>query len=410
MKRLWLHALLVAAIGVIVALSFARDAPDTARYLEEGRSLALRGFLSHDSVTSTTRDTPGFPLLIAAFVGAGLDPMFWMRVLNGVWAGLIGAGCGRVVRVLLEGRAGRNLWPVVAVYAGGLYPTVAGTLLFVLTEPPYTALWLWSHVFVLEAISSAGRNGWSRWAAAGFLLALACYVRPVPLFYPAILLPVAVYGAVFREGNRSRRGLVQRSCRAAVFLLVMAAAIVPWTVRNYRVTGRFVPMNDGAGLHLWIGASQQWRGEYPDFEPSDAMVAAGMSFGEASDRLGAEAKEIIRRDPVAWLKLMPLKWKRLWIEVPAGKQQIGSSAIKSALQAVSFVTVVLAAVGLYLRRRDPEAWIMILPAVYTTAIHTVLFSIARFRIPAEPYLVCLAIVAVSTLVAARGSSSAVARR
>jgi hypothetical protein len=399
-RSVWPHAIVVAIVGIVFALSFARSAPDTGRYLAEADNLVRAGLLSYDGVNPTTRDTPGFPLLLAAFIKAGLEPIFWARVSNGVWLGLIAAACGSIVAIFFRGHPQRDIAVVLSVYAGGLFPTILGSTLFVLTELPYTALWLWSHVFILRAVSVAGRNRWPAWAASGAMLALACYVRPVPLFYPALLLPVAVFAAVTTDRESDvRDALRENAGRAVVFMIAMGVLIAPWTVRNYLVTERLVLMNDGTGLHLYIGASQEWKGDYPDFEVTDPLTNSGMSFGEASNHLGSIAWTEIKRDPVSWIELLPLKLKRLWIDAPGAKQQIGSAPLAVILSAVTVSTIGLAFAGLWYHRRTPWAWILILPAIYTTALHALLFAIPRFRIPVEPYLICLGVAAVVRLLA-----------
>ena len=402
LTRLPFHACMVALVGLFVALRFPHVAPDTARYLAEAQSLAVKGIFSLDGVTPTTRDVPGFPFLLAGFIKLGLDPLFWARLLNGLWLGLIAAGCGRLTRILTDGTRWRDLSTVLAVYAGGLLPTILGSSVFVLTELPYTALWLWSHVFLLAAVCSSGRNTPGRWALSGGLLALACYLRPIPLFYPLLLLPAAMFALAVR-GSHSRplrERFFRNWRRAALFAGAMIVVILPWTARNLGATGRFLPLNDGTGMHLYIGASQEWRGEYPDFEPVAPLLEQGMTLGEANRELGRRAVENIRRDPAAWLALLPLKIKRLWLEVPGAKRQLASPALKSGLATVAVCLLLLAAAGVWRCRREPVAWLLLLPALYVTGVHGVLFAMARFRIPAEPYLACLAAAAVAPLLGA----------
>ena len=392
LTRLPFHAGLVAVVGTVVALRFPHVAPDTSRYLAEAQSLAANCMFSLDGVTPTTRDVPGFPFLLAIFIKLGLDPIFWGRLLNGLWIGLIAAGCGRLTRILTDGTRWRELSTILAVYAGGLFPTILGSSVFVLTELPYAALWLWSHVFLLTAACSSGRNTVRRWMMSGILLALACYLRPIPLFYPALLLPAVMFALAVRGSHSVPlwERLLRNWRRAAIFAGVMAVVILPWTIRNLVVTEQFLPLNDGTGMHLYIGASQEWRGEYPDFEPVTPLMAKGMTLGEANHELGRQAMKNIKQDPAAWLALFPLKLKRLWLEVPGAKRQIESPRLKTGLAGVAMCSLLLAAAGVWRFRRAPAAWLLLLPALYITGVHGVLFAMARFRIPVEPYLICLA--------------------
>ena len=98
-----IHACIAALAALFVALRFPHDAPDTARYLDEARNLAIQGVFSLDGASPTTRDVPGFPFLLAIFIKAGLDPVFWARLANALCIGFIAAGCGRITRILTAG-------------------------------------------------------------------------------------------------------------------------------------------------------------------------------------------------------------------------------------------------------------------------------------------------------------------
>jgi hypothetical protein len=83
------------------------------------------------------------------------------------------------------------------------------------------------------------------WAllAAGIAWGLATLIRPTTL-----ILPPFVFGALLlRSGlswGRSLRGL-------AVFTAGMALTIAPWTVRNYVLSGRVIPVNAQAWMSVW---------------------------------------------------------------------------------------------------------------------------------------------------------------
>jgi hypothetical protein len=105
------------------------------------------------------------------------------------------------------------------------------------------------HLFLLVAGCAAldgalARAETSFWpmAAAGALWGLAALVRPVTL-----PLPLFVLGMLFARGLRGRRAA--GACFA--FSIAMALAIAPWTLRNFRIAGRVVPVNVQGWAAVW---------------------------------------------------------------------------------------------------------------------------------------------------------------
>jgi hypothetical protein len=49
-------------------------------------------------------------------------------------------------------------------------------------------------------------------------------------------------------------GHFRRFAASGVLLLASFAAIIPWTIHNYRATGEFILVNDGFSYNLWLGS------------------------------------------------------------------------------------------------------------------------------------------------------------
>ena len=61
-------------------------------------------------------------------------------------------------------------------------------------------------------------------------------------------MPLLVLVMILARGLRGRRAVIA----ALAFSLAMAAVIAPWTARNYRLTGRLVPINVQGWAALWV--------------------------------------------------------------------------------------------------------------------------------------------------------------
>ena len=74
----------------------------------------------------------------------------------------------------------------------------------------------------------------------------------VPQFRPNLLLFPPVIAVLYLLARRSGRTLAQ----VAVFIGLMTLLQVPWVVRNYRLTGDFLPTSTHGGAQLWYGTLQ----------------------------------------------------------------------------------------------------------------------------------------------------------
>lgn len=74
----------------------------------------------------------------------------------------------------------------------------------------------------------------------------------VPQFRPNMLLFPPLAAVLYLIARRSRRTLAQ----VAVFIGLVTILQVPWVVRNYRLTGEFLPTSTHGGAQLWYGSLQ----------------------------------------------------------------------------------------------------------------------------------------------------------
>jgi hypothetical protein len=85
-----------------------------------------------------------------------------------------------------------------------------------------------------------------------FALAGACFGL-VPQFRPNLVLLPGVLIAVLAV--LPPRG-IRRLGQLALFAVIVAAMQMPWVIRNYRLTGMFLPTSTHGGVQLWYGTLQ----------------------------------------------------------------------------------------------------------------------------------------------------------
>jgi hypothetical protein len=134
-------------------------------------------------------------------------------------------------------------------------------------------------------------------AAASLLLGLGCLIKPICLLVPLIL--VATWWIM---GVGWRSVVLGVLCSAA-----MVAVVAPWTIRNYRVFGEFVPISTNGGNVLYTANNPDSKGLYMRIE------ASPQEKDPNTGRIDEVKRDRRRRGmAVAWITSHPLDWLAIW--------------------------------------------------------------------------------------------------
>jgi 4-amino-4-deoxy-L-arabinose transferase-like glycosyltransferase len=170
------------------------------------------------------------------------------------------------------------------------------------------------------------------------------------------------------------------------WLLSTAVAIlclVPWTVRNYRVLHRVIPLRDNFGLELWIGnhrgdaAAPQFLPDLALFDPTLYNQLGEIAFMERKRQM---AWQFIRQHPGDFLRRSGARCLRYW-SAPDG----------TPWPLVSL----LAWAGLFVLcwRKKTAAVPYAVVMVFFPLVYYATHSVATYRHPIEPVVMLLAVYA-----------------
>lgn len=421
-SAVWFRLFLV--LGVVLrllgplAIDYRVDAGDARGYLQTAHNLLDHGVLSDEAehpVPSVYR-----PPLYPAFVAMGL------ALLDSVWVVRLLQAALSLATVFLMMRIARQTSERLALVVGAillLSPFEAAYAGAVLSET-LTA-------FLMVAVAATLLTpSWPRTAAAGALAGLVVLCRDI---YSPLLL---VTGLTFVL--RAQLPAAQRLARVAVFLVSALVVVLPWTVRNYRVEGRVIPVSAGRlGYSLWLGSwavndeftlADSTGGEraYPPEafrnEAEQAVVTQALLPSTPRQDGDRQLKDLalqrLREQPVQtvaiWLKRAPKLWLGTRFEIFELNQRLlprGSlpwKAAKGVLWLTNAALMLAGLVGLALavRRRSPML-LFALPILFTGAVYLPLNSFeSRYS---QPVLAFVALFAASAIAQAmelrsRGSS------
>lgn len=152
-----------------------------------------------------------------------------------------------------------------------------------------TVVFLAGLLWLANGIRS-GAWPWFGWA--GLAAGVAPQFRPNLILFPPLAAGVLVLARRF-----GRRALAQ----AAVYLGVAGVALLPWIVRNYGLTGTFMPTSTHGGIQLWYGTLQ--AGPYLEsraHNPRSAFESAAFDYTSIAGKpLIVTADAVPCRDGVA---------------------------------------------------------------------------------------------------------------
>ncbi len=349
--------------------------------------------------------TPGYPLLLAPLFLAGGDQpaLFWARIQTAVLGVLAVGGVWHLSRQLFGARAA-----LAAGLAAAVYPGAVVTSALILTETPFSALMMLQFCLWVAAGRSTSRAravglGLGTGAAAG----MAVLVRPSwLLFTPGAV--ALLWTILWLRGGRAgidakacdgRRGCV--ACREPVVgvavLAAMLVMLVPWWVRNWRVTGHFVPTTLQVGASLYDGISPEATGA-SDMAFVQQFVAKERRADGGEIPFEVRLDRRMRRAAIEWAvqhpgrvaQLAVVKFFRMWNLWP-NEPALSAWPVRLMVAGTYLPIMLLAAAGAW--RTFHLGWPYLLcwlPAAYFTWLHMIFVSSIRYRQPAMLALIVLA--------------------
>ena len=353
-----LVARLVAALTLGGAFRFVDEAIyfDAAMRLRSGAGLGA-GYAN----------VPGYPALLAV-LGTVVPPQTVpLRLAQAVLASLGCVLCFGLARRLGGDRAGLA---AAALYAVDPLLVVSAALLY-----PEALAGLALSASVLAAWDGLRRDRLVPFTAAGLLLGVLSLLRPVGL----ALTPVMLAWVAFAPG----RAWGRRAAYTACLVLAWAAALLPWTYRNYRVHGQLVPIATSG--------------------------TAGVVVGTDSDRYGLAGAltRAARRDPAGFASRTAREFAGFWEFYPTRLVTDDSSrraefsrrdprltsapvlqrSLRDTASALSFgLELALAVVGLLVgwrTRRRETVWLVTIVLAFSLG-YALFHGKLRYRIPILP--------------------------
>jgi len=281
-----------------------------------------------------------------------------------------------------------------------LYPGAIGMSVFVLSEAifcPIVLLVLLSTTRAIESHPDRVRF-WSWLFLGGMLSGAACLARPSWSLWPIVFFPYLLFATKPAIGLSIKIQMESWISGCFVFCLGICLIMAPWWIRNYQITGKFVPTTLQVGASLYdgwhpgaTGSSDEGMEFVNDFmdqqrAEDEVLTAQGRPLdGTLEWRLDQRQKNAAIRWAIEnssdAVKLGLVKFVKTWSPFPVARE-LGGDAIRW-MEAIGYCAIMFfAAIGIVRCYCHSGAWLYAMPCIYFGLLHMFFIGSVRYRQPA----------------------------
>jgi len=389
-------ALSIALVTVLVlwrAQSAVEQTNDLYQFAEIGRNLAEGNGFRFNGGPLTIRRAPLYPALIAAlYLMFGVHPLAIQLVQSLLAAGIC----------LLVFEIGRKLFTLrtglIAAAIAAIHPMVLRYVPDIQVETLLTFLYtLTVYRTVLLVEEGSVLNGfWFGLAAAS-----AAMVKSVALPYAALF---ALSFLVYRRWNvptATGGRIIPGLGPVAASVVAICLVILPWTYRNYQVTGLIVPVSGNASGEFLRGyvfaQSRYYLLKDPPYvvgenEANEMQRKLFREQGLVWERDEVQTERVqnvamkakLRAFPGAFVKKVAIATFMFWYVV--------TSRVNSLLVGgLALIAWVFAIYGMTQGKGKSTAfWLLLLPIFSLNLFYALVLALGRYSAPCIPSLIVLA--------------------
>jgi 4-amino-4-deoxy-L-arabinose transferase-like glycosyltransferase len=281
-------------------------------------------------------------------------------------------------------------------------------------------------VFILSIYRAVRGNRWQDYLISGLVLGFTALVRSTPILFPVFFLLFVLYF----DSRRVKKLILFRNI--TILVLATLAVLSPWIVRNYSLTGKFVPTASVVGVsaqagqyineHLFEGKPWWLLDRAASRERDKVAGNLGLPFEDGpggyyqtfyksideirfSQYLMGDVINKYKQSPALLVRCLGQNVINFWV---AGKTWL-ATGLNTILQLPYLVFAVIGSIHCYRNGRAKAVSLLLLFIGYFVAVHVPILAQARYSIPLMPLvsiLSALGIVSVQERLRTRRNESA----
>jgi Gpi18-like mannosyltransferase len=349
------------------------DFPDTGTYIKAGEELFATGKIGVDNVM------PLHPIFVHI-----LNNIIFIKLANILFSTLSVYLVYELSRVIFNNKT----YAIVAALITCFYPYFIFYSITGLTESLYIFL-------LLSAFLSLYKK---HFILASVIIVLSILQRPtLDLLAPILIFFFAYY-------------VHKLDIKASIFnvlkyFVVYVIFMSPWWYHQVHKYDQFVRLNLGDGI-VWFSGNnpenQSGGGVTGSVKGDDMNISLFASITNPIEKNNAMKKaafEFIQENPQRFIELAGIKFIRFWRLWPYAPEYENPLYILISLASYGVILILSIIFSLqYMKVNFRRISPILLLLLYFTAVHMVLISSIRYRLPLEPFLIIFAsVVLVNTI-------------
>ena len=365
---------------------------------------AGNGYRFYPDTATTLMREPGYPLILAGLqllFGKALIAVKIVNLLLALWTAWL------LTRVV--SRFTQNQWAIIL--APTLFLFHPGTLIAESRGGVEIVFGFLLVLFIVSLYRAIDSRRSSAFLVCGLVLGVTVLVRSVPIFFPIFLLG---YLLLF---ERKKISALAAFRDVAIILITMLAVLSPWIIRNYSLTGKFVPtasvlgVSAQAGQYIFLHRSEGnpwWLLDREAALERDRLATQlGYPYRDVYYQTFYRTKDEIRfssfllgrvvseykRSPMLFVDFVSHNLVNFWI---AGKTRMATGA-NAVIQLPYLIFAVIGAVAGFRSHLRRIVAPIILLVGYVVSVYVPILAQARYSVPLIPFLSILATIALVSM-------------
>lgn len=347
--------------------------PDSVGYIAISKNIIEgKGFTLDDNHKALRM--PLYPLFLAMhriLFGNDLLPVKIMQAILGAISCLF---VFLLAKMLLNDIVGKIAGVILAVH-----PYIAFSTILILTETLAIFLILLEVILIVFAIK---KKSLLYICYAGLVGGLVSLLHPGHFLSWILILPAFTL-------TIKNKVYLNLKLAATLFIVFNILPIVPWTLRNYLIFDRFIPLTTSLGYALYDTYAPSGKSHISGESVKLSNEVKNMDEIESDIYLRKKTLEIIAQNPLRAVYSALDNFVLFWNVVPNFREYRNPFYI--VISAVFTIPIFIFAFLCLWRYRHNISIIalIIAPILYYTFLHIVLLGSIRYRLPIEPYIIIL---------------------
>lgn len=389
--------LVIPAFSSRLAPSYNQDGFTDGYDALAANLVAGNGYRFYPETSKTLMREPGYPLLLAGLLVTFGSSFIAVKLTNVVFALATAWFMTRLARRISSNRILVIVPPLLFLF----HPAILIAESRGGVEILFTFLLM---LFMLAVYRAMASTTWMAYALAGVALGITVLVRSTPMLFPAFLF---VY-LLMVDRLRTPPLVIFRNI--TIMVVAMVAMLMPWIVRNYALTGRFVPTADVLGVSAHAGQyicthfseDKPWVLLDRDAarERSELALEQGYHFKDGyyqafystdeelrfSSYLAKRVFTVYKDHPSLCVRCIAYNLFNFWF---AGKSWL-STGMNVLVQLPYLVLAAIGTVVCVKNKRFLAIAPLVIFIVYVVAVYVPILAQARYSVPLIPFLSILA--------------------